>query len=359
MQITLQAVRVYGSKSQYGSVPWSSPRDTPVIVDGYPSPTDSSLVLLGARPDDIFRAIELGYALGEAILRGTSGVARESFIRQKLEQENTSIPANDEYCWYVTIVIQRKIEVAGDKLSDHEYIWVEPAAISEPVIGFRTDATPHLDQLAFFASTVVDPIFFETEVVDNRVVVSAAGRRSFTLPRFSAPNITQYPAIRALDIEKLEQRLQSLASLPNNRRRALDTIKHWHLATLGEHDPWKQFSWSFLALEILTNMLANQLYDQVVNHQIIHASAAVEPNTLPLGELIADKERLTLKQKFAIVALTLSPATAKTDVATFARVKAARDKVAHGELRDVTQLPLDAVRELLAKYLDAAIQFLL
>jgi hypothetical protein len=92
-----------------------------------------------------------------------------------------------------------------------------------------------------------------------------------------------------------------------------------------------------VALEVLTNELLGHLQRPA------------------LEALRTAGTKIPLAARFALVANELSPETAASDIATFRRLKTARDDFAHGRRRLGDQdPPVDAIRELLPRYLTAA-----
>ena len=153
----------------------------------------------------------------------------------------------------------------------------------------------------------------------------------------------------------LDQLLRGVGSARRGTHSWLQSASYWYLAALREKDPWKRFQWSWLSLEILTHKLGERLHADVVQSLRL-AGAGGDTGPGPIPELIWERNRLPLKAKFTIAALGLHQEDAQGDVARFADAKKFRDALSHGDLRDEGQLPTPAVRELLYKYLAAAVQ---
>jgi hypothetical protein len=117
---------------------------------------------------------------------------------------------------------------------------------------------------------------------------------------------------------------------------------------------FKRFLWGFVALETLTNVLYTDLYDLAVANLAMKSSDGTDaPHDIVLHSLAREKRRLSLADRFAVVASYLSPAMASEDVATFRTVKQARDAIAHGLDRlDAWSFPTSELERLLPRYLE-------
>ena len=365
MKITLQAVRMYGSKDQYGQTPLSCPSNGPIILDNFPGKRERSLIFLGAPPESVLIANKVRKAIGIVALGGIFGkapnpeVERDILIKRKLG-ELTDSPKVSDYNWYITIIVEREVDVTNADIANSEFLWLNLEKSLEKDKEFESYASQHIDLLATYASTIIEPTFFEKVVIDDHVFFSAAGRESFGLPCFSSSgNFSTTRSMESLNSEKLKQLLQNVAVLPQNRHQWLNTIKHWRLTAIREKDPWKRFLWNFLALEVLTHELADMLYAEVISNLClrVRGQSDIESGPIPISELVRDKKRLPLRAKFAIVALGLFPDSATADVEDFIKAKDARDKLSHGALKEAAELPISTVSALLEKYLAGAVKF--
>jgi hypothetical protein len=125
MIVTLQAVRVYGSKSQYGDIPRSFPSESPFIVPDFPRSGERGLVYLGEIPTEILQASRVRWAIG----RKMSGVVFSSFERdiaideilKDVEAYPFKVTDNN---WYVVLIIECSIQVSDTEVNDNKYIWL-------------------------------------------------------------------------------------------------------------------------------------------------------------------------------------------------------------------------------------------
>lgn len=363
MKITLQAVRIYGAKSQYGSTPRFCPSDGPIILDSFPGKTERSLIFLGTPPESILRANKVRKAIVIVARKRLFGKAPDpeanpDMLIEKELGEPTDFPISD-YNWYITIVVEREVDVTNADITDSKYLWLNWGKALEIEEEFESYASPHIDLLATYASTIIEPTFFGEVIIDDHVFFSAATRESFGLPRFlggSAVVAVTLPT-ESLNLEMLKQLLQGVASLPENQHQWLKYIKHYRLSAISEKDPMKRFLWSYFALELLTHKLADMLYDGVMSNLHLRVKESdIASVPIPFSELVGSKERLPLRAKFAIAALGLFPDSAETDVKLFASAKDARDDLVHGKLEEVDELPISTVSALLEKYLAGAVE---
>lgn len=364
MKITVQAVRVYGSKSRYGPAPRLCPTDGPIALERYPQAGERCLVLLGAPPESMLRANQVRRAIGRAGLQRLFGRApdREAepeVLIEKALEEDAGGPAASDYNWYVTIVLERVTNVADGSVANRNYLWLDVREATRLQTELLAYARPYIDLLATGLTTLIDWTFFEEVVLDDRVFFSAPSRESFGLPAFSvsAAAIVVRNTWESLGVERLQQVLQDVANLPAPRRQWLETARHWHLTAIREKDPWKQFLWSFLALEILTHKLADALYDDVAARLRLEGNAHGALKTAAIPEVVVPKKQLALAGRFAIVALGLFADSATKDLGDFHKVKSARDSVSHGDVREEGQLPISTVRALVQKYMAGALEF--
>lgn len=358
MEIALQAVRVYGSKSQYGSSPRLCPTDGCLALEGYPRPGERCVVLLGAPSESVLRANQVRRAIGYVLLSGHFGQApdpeaeRDLLIGKALDEGPT--PSASDYNWYVTLVLERRVSVADGSVADRRYLWLDFGEAMRLESELLTYARPQIDLLATCVSTVLGKIFFHVVALEDRVFFSAPGRESFGLPEFSFPRMTVNMSGGSADTGRLRQLLQGVASLPQGERLWLKSANYWYLAALGERDSWKRFLSSYFAMEILTNKLVEKLYDHVVAGLRLEGYERSALKTA-IGRIVVPREQLTLAGKFAIVALGLFPDSATQDLMDFQKMNRIRNRLAHGDASE--ERHLGTLVGLLDKYMAAAMQF--
>ncbi|MDP9354961.1 MAG: hypothetical protein M3Q71_09700 [Chloroflexota bacterium] len=367
MKVTLQAVRVYGSASRYGDTARTSPLDGPLVMNDFPLVGERTWLLLGVAPESIFQAMKVRRALGRLGLDSLLGSVPATMAEkiERLEQyvaeaaDAGDFPSASKFEWFITFAVEREVEIEEANLGENPYLWIDPNLAASFKDALLEHASPYLDLLSTYVSTVVGPEFFEKVVLDDRVVYTASERKPFSLPTFSgSANMALIHTDQALDLTKLRALLETVASMPRQQHDWLNKVAQWYLRTLREDDPWKQFLWGFTALEILAHRLWGGFYDKVSADLVLKNSSASAQGTLgpAISRLLWPKEasRIPITAKFALVALSLSPRTASADVETFAKVKQARDDLAHGGLDKEQELPRTECCSLLARYLALA-----
>ena len=227
MEIALQAVRVYGSKSQYGSSPRLCPTDGCLALEGYPRPGERCVVLLGAPSESVLRANQVRRAIGYVLLSGHFGQApdpeaeRDLLIGKALDEGPT--PSASDYNWYVTLVLERRVSVADGSVADRRYLWLDFGEAMRLESELLTYARPQIDLLATCVSTVLGKIFFHVVALEDRVFFSAPGRESFGLPEFSFPRMTvnagRSDSTRTAILAPRERASRPSAPVPANRSR--------------------------------------------------------------------------------------------------------------------------------------------
>ena len=93
----MQSVRVYGSNNRYGAEPQQNPLGKPIIVEDFPALSETTQVLLGESPTNIWEAHRRKTAVANIILNMTFG---------------RSITISEEYTFDNAIADQMKNEVA-------------------------------------------------------------------------------------------------------------------------------------------------------------------------------------------------------------------------------------------------------
>ena len=283
--------------------------------------------------------------------------AREEVERILAEYGDDPLVA--EHSSYVTLRHQREIEVNDEEVADWDILFLSSHFdIDEEA---RSYARPCLDLVATIISTV-EPRAFANLVLDDRVLLFAEGKRpsGITVSKVSA----ELSVIRGgQSVAELTQRLSLLAGIDPGHaanQEWLHRIAHWRVQALVENDPWKQFLWSFLALEILANKLFDVFHDSIVKRlRLVNEAGQLLTDGLPLGELVWDVARMPLQARFALVAAELFPDSAADDVARFRTAKKARDRLSHGSLRSEDELPRAVTQELLETYLTGSLKRLL
>lgn len=363
MILKMQSVRVYGSNSQYGAAPQQNPLGESLIIKEFPSKGEATQVLLGESPTNIFEAHRRKTAVANIVLDmdfGRSIKISEEYtfdnaIHDQLKNE-VAVPQPQVSSWYITISVEREIEIDDDLVIESEFPLVDmPDATN--FREFHAYAEPHINHVASLISTVTSSEYLEDVVIDevlfsgpNGIVTRLPKRSDFKM----SGRLSVGSPIESLDVTRLQallspERLQKYA-----RNRWLESAEHWYVMMLNEPDHWKAFQYGFLSLEILTHKVSRKLFNQVGNAFAFKKADDGLLNDIPIFELLPKYERLTLVAEFSVIALGLSPSTALEDVQIFKKAKDARDRFSHGNVRNERELPLHSVKDLCSRYLQAA-----
>ena len=275
-------------------------------------------------------------------------------IRDQLANEHT-VPVLKNYSWYITISIQRDIEVDDQFISKSEFPLANIPNETK-FREFRDYATPYINHIASLVSTVVGTKFFENVLFDE-VLFGGANGIVTRLPEFQDFKMSARGSVSSPGESFDLPGLRALLTCEQLQRYAkngwLDSVVYWHSATLNEPDHWKAFQYAFLSLEILIHKVNKRLYSKVRDSFAFKQPDGALLSGLPMADLFGSEERLSLVAKFCIVALGLSPSTAAADISTFKNAKEARDRFSHGDIRNESELPLHTVKELSTRYLRA------
>lgn len=365
MKLTLKAVRLYGSKSHYGTEPHLMPKDGYFELPKYPSESENSFVFLGKPVEEFFEAKRNRFAIGCAMLSRKKGENDlplsfdESVNAYLLEQKKDKYRTGD-YNWYITLCIERHIEVDNSYLHDNEFLWLNYAnnKIKKLKNDYSAYTKPFLDSLATYTSTIVEPGFFNKVILDE-IFFFSSGKLPIGLPEFKGGGTgycTNIP-FESLDIEKLHKMFDKLCNLSTQLREWILTPMHWYLESLKESDIWKQFLWSFWSLEILCLKYIDNYHGNLIKASDVPEEIQVKLKEIEinLDDLIEEERFLPLNAKFAIMALDIAPDTAKEDIKIFKNLNAIRSKLSHGGIKDVNLLPIGEFQGLLKKCIAKAI----
>jgi hypothetical protein len=358
MRVTTQVVRIYGTRNQYGDAPRTTPPGSPVIFDDFPSAGESVTLHFGAVPADTVEANRVRMAIASVALNSLfgGGPTGGDAVTARLSEMGDDDLMGD-YDWYVTLALARHVEVPDQSIADVEFLWMRDAhRLAEPLQEY---ARPTLDQLATLAASIVDGSVFEHLVLDDRILLSAEGKRASGVPVFTAGGIDAHVRRGEESLRQLDKRLEVLRGVDvASAAQAgwLTRVAHWRMLALTETDPWKRFLWGIFCLEILTH----KLYE--AHRPALQQS---ERGFRRVRKLVArwlfwlrtePLPPVTLRARFSVVAGALFPEDSADDVRDFSRVKKARDRLSHGNLRDEAELPQGDLSRLLQKYFEGAVK---
>lgn len=358
---TARWARVYGSTHVYGEER-TDPIGKPLVAPDFPAAGDQGLVWLGAVPSWLPEARWRREAIRPARLRTAFGFADGKSMNELIQEQLDTLqrPSFEDRAWYVTVAVEREVGLRQPQSGGPEqHEWLEIEDADKLADEFRAEFAAPLNVLAATVESRLGiPGLFEQVVLEDELYFFAPDRPPLSIPQlnFQARPISIKMSGTAATLADLEQRVAELgAEWPNAMQ--LSRPLHWYLAAMRSRDPWNRFLWAFLALEILTNKLAPRYRTRVLETFSFESGDDAEGVAgTALGSLVPQQERLSLAGKFAILALGLSPSTAKSDMTVFASVTKARHELAHGQITDPAELPDSGALDLARRYLNHALQ---
>jgi hypothetical protein len=356
MKITLKSVRIYGSKSSYGSEPHLMPEHGYIELPKYPAETETSFVVLGKLVEEFFDAEGILTAVAKSMLGRLKGLSLDDGVRECLADQKRTEKCPD-YNWYVTLWVERNIEVDSSYLFKSEYLWIDWSKAEKIGQEFSEYTKPFLDILATYSSTIVEPGFFAKVILD-RVFFFSSEHPPMGSPEFSliSEGSQQIPLER-LDVGILNKLFVELCGMSPADREWILTPIHWYLESLKEKDPWKKFLWSFWALEVLSKKYIDKYHGKFSKASDVPEETQSKLQRVGMDfEALKKEERyLPLSGKFGIMALDLSPDTAEADIKEFIDLNEKRSKLSHGGIKDSSMLPIEPILRYLKKYVSKVI----
>ncbi len=339
MPATAHAVRAYWSDHSYGRRPREAPTSRPIVIKDFPAPGDQCSVWFGRVPDPIREQVRIRVATGNLALNAMFGHAKRTGDEGIDDEIEKLALGFEDHAWYVTLCLERPVELDETRLTENRHVWIEPQAIEPIQNTLAADAPYAFEAIVATVAPTLNGSMFEGKERDH-VYITAPGRGPVFMPRFTGS--ARGVVVRSMNDFPLAEVRKRLHRLPRGDQwQALATATHWYEVMLRESDdPLRRFLWGFIALEALTNELLKRLS---------------RPTFEILREAI-DPTRIPVLARFALVANELSPASAVADIATFRDLYKARNHLAHGRKRlDDKAPPSEAMREMLPRYLTIAL----
>ena len=327
-----------------------------IVLPKYPTEGETSLIVLGAPVKDLFVAESNLIAVGKSMLVRREGLSLDEGVREYLSGQKSSKNEID-YNWYVTLSIEREIEVDRSYLFGSEYFWLDYSKAENIYQQFVEYTKPFLDILATYTSTIVEPGFFNKVILD-RVFFFSLERPPMGLPEFSFKGETRTTIpLESLDVGTLNKLFVELCSASPADRDWILTPIHWYLESLKEMDPWKKFLWSFWALEVLSIKYMDNFHGKFIKASDVpeEIQSKLQEVGIDLEALIEEERYLPLSAKFGIMALDLSPDSAEADIKDFVNLNEKRSKLSHGGVKDSSLLPNETILQYLKKYMSKVI----
>ena len=350
MDFKVAVVRVFGSRSHYGTEPRESATGSPTSLKDFPHPPWQTTVTLGPPVDWVLEAQRMSLVMVRTTLDGRFGRANGGSEPRAIDVEldDSAIgPHAEEWNWWVTIACERDRSVPDDEWTQRPFLWLEWAKAKKIAAHAQAEAGHGIDHVAAIIASGATNAMHSGPVLD-RVIFRARSRRPFILPTIGVVGATlSVGSPTAFDARPLGPLFQN-ARVSHNRLRS---AAYWWARASEEADEQKRFLFGFLVLEILANKLA-PIADAAVSPVLTAADGVVVD--APDGVVLPVK-RVPLAVKFQLMAAYLGRNDEAEDTAGFMRLKKARDAFAHGEALLTKELPHREAARLMNKYMTLAI----
>jgi hypothetical protein len=237
MRVRLRFERIYGTTSRYGENPRESPSGSPILLDDYPLPGERVTIYLGQPVEELYRTYNVARTGAFMLVR--RNVLHEAITdteeKEAVEQAQAEDLRDDltRWNWYITIVIERTLEVPDKQCDPAHWFSIDPGVairIEREFLQYGSDQAQFLvDHLA----TLIPRHFFSTQDVNDRVVFSAGEGPPFRVPEVTMGNVTVSTS-SPLERCNVEEIRGALSKLQSEGQMALTPLTPATLLTLVE-----------------------------------------------------------------------------------------------------------------------------
>lgn len=196
VQVRLRFERIYGSKSRYGEKPRQSPPGSPLVIDGYPLPGERVSIYLGQPVEEVYRTYRVARAGGFTLVR--RNVLRENITAEDeaeaLKQAQSETVEDDlaRWDWYITILIERSIDVSDADSTSGRWFSLAPDVAIRAEREFLEYASYQADFLVDHLSKHIHAHFFAFRDVEDRVVIFAGEGAPFRVPQVKGGDVNAF-----------------------------------------------------------------------------------------------------------------------------------------------------------------------
>lgn len=347
----LRAIRIYSGRDRWGETEDWPDEFEPLRFEGFLGRGDLSLYF-GRVPSLVRGQLDERDAFLSAVLQVGFGLAEKSAeeIISTFESERRY-----EEPWYVTLVFDQPTalpEVSASEESDTGRIWWDWVAAEPAFDRFAEEARQVLDAATVHLGSLITPGCLDRRIDQkNLIVILREGKKLSTIPKITgSANASLVKAVSNFPTDAIQERFGRLGASVWSDHRWLDRPIQWYSLSLLAEDRRREFQTVWLALEILVNKAARRY-----RSEILEGLKVGDADGDTVVELLSSEERSSLVQRFAVMALKLSPETADEDLAEFRLAKKGRDAITHGVHDDPDQLPIAEARILCRRYIDLAL----
>jgi hypothetical protein len=259
------------------------------------------------------------------------------------------VPALDAHAWYVSIAIERTIEVPESELGDSPFMWIRPQKCIELRDQLQPELHRSLEIAATFTASLVAPTQFEQVVIRDRMVFFAQDREPFRLPSMEASATAALSRGADFDPTPLRSALEAAADLPETDVKWLPEVGRWHVLALVEPDGVKKFLWAHLGLEIFANNAFKKIYalGKAALDDVEDATLLAAHPSLPVDVMRGPKKKLGVRGRFAFFAWVCLPGEFESLFSAFEVARRARNELAHGSIENLGTLPVGEALQVL------------
>lgn len=279
-----------------------------------------------------------------------------------------------KYKWYTTVVVEKDINIQNFKTDDlalfsgketlFEKNFVYPTARAKLFGGEllvllnkekeKLNFPDLFNKVTICLMTEIPNSFF-SKVIDEgyALIINGTyviGKTNFT---FSA-DLNVNKKYKTLNQDKIISLIKHKGTSQNDW---LKSVSHWYMAMMHEEDKWKKFYFGFICLEILTHKIFKKiLQDKQLDVHLKTSEGYDKLVNIPISDVFPEEtNRITIATKFSFVAGILNPEKYSGDKAIFKKCKDVRDKISHGEIITIEELPVVELQTILDSYIQKMI----
>ena len=235
MRVRLRFERVYGTLSRYGEKPHEAPSESPILLENYPLPGEGVTIHFGQPVEDLYQTYQIAIAGGHTLVR--RNVLHENITEADEAAEIQKIqkkPLKNDFGrwnWYITIVIERTIEVPDAQCNPVHWFSLDPVFACQIEREFLTYCSFQADFLVDHLTLHIPKHFFAERDVEDRVVFFAGNGPPFRIPQITGGKVTGSTS-GPIHLCQVEEIRATLSKLKRERQMALDPLAPGTLVTL-------------------------------------------------------------------------------------------------------------------------------
>lgn len=237
MRVRLRFERIYGTISRYGENPRESPFGSPILLDNYPVLGERVTIYLGQPVEELYRTYNIARAGGFTLVRRNfvGEAVTDAEEKAVIEQAQAEGLRDDltRWNWYITIVIERTIEVPDEQCNPSRWFSIDPGVAIQAEREFLQYGSDQAQFLVDHLASFIPRHFFATHDVDDRVVFFAGEEPPFRVPQITVGNVTASTS-SPLERCNVEEIRGALSKIQSEGQMALAPLAPATLITLVE-----------------------------------------------------------------------------------------------------------------------------